>query len=170
MPTQLNLIMPVKEFLHYVYELQNKYGVFLYIEKRDSEKTRIVEPIKDVKNIEINEEYSGFYFSAHPVPPKASFFDAGIFHYCLEGNGGRTVKNDMEMITLRVISKTPDATIKKFFNSILGKLKKDALFSKGVYSASGQAYKTTFYLKSVANKYSTWFDFERKTAPIKFEP
>lgn len=172
MATHLNIIMPLKEFLHYTHELQMTYSMFLYIETRDEKKTRHVNAITVLSDLDnsIDESYSGFYFSAHPIPAKATFYDAGIYHYCIEGLGGRTTAQDLEMIKLRVISKTPDATIKKFFAAVISKLKKDKGFEKGIYSSSGQLYKTTFYLKSVVGQYAAWFDFERKTSPIKFEP
>jgi hypothetical protein len=172
MATHLNIIMPLKEFLHYTHDLQTKYGIFLYFEKRDKDKTRYVNAITDFSNMdaEIDERYRAFFLSAHPVPANTSFYDAGIFHHCIEGIGGRTMNKDVEKITLRVISKTPNATIKKFFASIMNKLRKDPTFNKGVYSSAGELYKTTFYPKSIINQYTAWLDFERKTSPIKFKP
>ena len=71
----------------------------------------------------------------------------------------------IERISLRLISKTPDKTIKKIFNAIKNKLKKDDTIGVGIKGESS-LHKNFFYHKpEIKNKISIT-EMGNKKAPI----
>lgn len=171
MGSRINVIMPLGTLMEIIHDLAEKYGIQIYVERRDEALARNYVALKgDVSamKLAINEGYRQFFFSAIEVPlnEKTSFYADGIFDYCIEGKGGHEMGDDIEMITLRIISKNPDKTIQSFFGAVNNRLKKAGDVGVGVYTGAGSFYKNIFYLKSLVGKKEMWFDFERKNTPI----
>ena len=66
-----------------------------------------------------------------------NFNDDALCKFVIEGRGGRENVSELEMLELRIMSKTPDSIINKISNAINSKLRKDigygSLTIKGNY-------------------------------------
>ena len=66
-----------------------------------------------------------------------NFYDDALCKFVIEGRGGRENVSELEMLELRIMSKTPDSIINKISNAINSKLRKDigygSLTIKGNY-------------------------------------
>ena len=114
----------------------------------------------------MTDEYDQFFFSSKEMDTQESinFYQDDIYEYVIEGNGGRKTSTELELLSLRIISKKPDKVINSFFKSIGTELKKSSDYGQGIGETSNQ--KKIFYLKEVIRKYQLWHDFKRKIIPI----
>ncbi|MGO4292132.1 hypothetical protein [Chitinophaga sp. RAB17] len=167
MGSYINVMMPLSGLIVYLKDLIEKYGIVVYLEKRDA----AMKPGHvrlQLSGGELNDGYSQFFFSSREIPldEGTSFYADSVFDYCVEGSGGRETEDDIELIKLRIISKHPDKAIQSFFAAVYRKLKKDEDMGMGVYAGAGSFYKNIFYLKSLVGEKNMWFDFKRKDNPI----
>ena len=77
----------------------------------------------------------------------------------------RELLKEVELISLRLISKEPKEGIKRLFNAIRNKLKKDSTIGVGVQSGSSR-YPKFFYQKSLTNNKVFKFDFNNDKLPV----
>lgn len=171
MASLINIIMPLVELVDNIKDLIEKYGIHVYLERRDKALQRTHILLQGGGKQEIAAGYSRLFFSAMEVPlnENTSFYADGIFDYCIEVEGGRETDDDIELIKLRVIGKNPDKTIKSFFTAVNNRLKKDGNMGVGVFSGDSSYYKNIFYQQSLVGKKTMWFDFKRKNYPIRVE-
>lgn len=169
MASKISILNTLTNTVEHIIPLLTKYGIYLYIEYRDAGKASYVLYNQDETEIRISENYYCFFLSTILVDTskEVSFYSEELFGHTIEGTGGRENGNDIELTTLRMISKTPEKEIKSFFNAVLNVLKKDTNYEKGVYSGSGTFYKDIFYVKSMVENKVFWFDFKRKDKAIK---
>ena len=84
--------------------------------------------------------------------------------HAIEVLGGRSTPNELENLSLRIISKTPDKNIKNFVNKLQQYLEKSDNYDVGV--GRGGLYSKTFYNRSEILGKTLWFDFDRKFQPL----
>ena len=94
-----------------------------------------------------------------------SFYDDEVCKGTIEGIGGRANENEVELISLRLISKEPEREIKRLFNAIRNKLKKDPTIGVGVQSGSSR-YPKFFYQKSLTDNKVFKFDLNNDKLPV----
>ena len=166
----INVIMPLVEFVPYINDMVVKYDCVVYLRKKNT---------KDVLyTSKLNmENYRGVIGDG--IEDKLLFFvslkdynEVGIFFYddevckgTIEGIGGRENENEVELISLRLISKEPEGKIKRLFNAIRNKLKKDPTIGVGVQSGSSR-YPKFFYQKSLKDNKIFKFDLNNDKMPV----
>ncbi|MEL0650797.1 hypothetical protein V6246_05140 [Algibacter sp. TI.3.09] len=145
--------MPLTDFIPFIQEVLEKNNGSIYAEKRNSDKTVSKFKVNSINDIENNREVNlNFYIVLNEfIDEKKSFYNDNFCQYIIEGTGGRIDKNIVERISLRLISKTSDKTIKKIFNAIKNMLKKNETIGIGVKGGSA-LHKNYFYEKSQINK------------------
>lgn len=146
----INVVMPLTSFIPFIQEILDKNNNKLFIEKRNSDKTIckiIVNSINDIQsNRGVNLNF--FIVNSESINENEGFYDDNVSHFVIEGTGGRVNEKNVERISLRLISKTPDKAIKKTFNAIKSKLKKDETIGIGVKGGSA-LHRNYFYQKSL---------------------
>jgi len=163
----INVVMPLNDFIPFIQEIINKNGGTLFIEKRKSDNTIYKIKINSNDDIENNRGVNlNFFISTQElINENESFYNDDICQYIIEGTGGRVNENMIERISLRLISKKPDKAIKRIFNAIKNKLKKDEIIGVGVKGGSS-LHKNYFYQKSQANNKKFVTDMNNDKAPI----
>jgi len=149
----INVVMPLTNFIPFIKEILDKNNGSIYLEERKADKTVSKFKMSSIHDIDNNREVNlNFYIAINQfVDEKKSFYDEDFCQYVIEGTGGRIDKNIVERISLRLISKTSDKTIKKIFNAIINTLKKNDDIGIGVKGGSS-FHKNYFYEKSQINK------------------
>lgn len=163
----INVVMPLANFIPFVQEILDKNNSELFIEKRNSEKTIYKVKVNSIDDIENNRGVNLNFFIVTPElrNENENFYDEDICQYVIEGTGGRTNEKNIERISLRLVSKTPDKTIKKIFNAIKNKLKKDETIGVGVKGGSS-LHKNYFYQKSQVGNRIFVTDINNDKAPV----
>jgi hypothetical protein len=166
----LNIVISLKDFIIYSEEILKSNNAYIYIEERDV--NNLISKVLFSKNNfdKILENYNSknlnFFISTEKLESiNKSFYDDDICQYVIEGVGGRIDKESIERIALRIISKTPDKTIKKLFDAIKNKLKKDENFGMGVKGNSA-IHKNYFYQKDLVGSKLFITDMYNEKAPI----
>ncbi|WP_136668190.1 hypothetical protein [Flavobacterium sp. H122] len=168
----LNIIIPLSDFISYSEEILEQNEAYLYIEKKDTNKMIIKQLFSknDIQSIIKCYHDKNLNFFISTVKTKnlnQDFYDDDICQFVIEGQGGRTIENTVERISLRLISKTPDKSIKKVFDSIKNKLKKDDAFGMGV-KGNSSIHKNYFYQKKlVGNKILSTDIYNEKASLIE---
>jgi hypothetical protein len=167
----INVIVDCPNFLNTISELVKKQNIYCYFQYRNTvDKIRVHYVEVDFNNANFEElmtdEYDQFFFSSKEIDTQKAmnFYQDGIYEYAVEGNGGRKTSTELELLSLRIISKNPDKKINSFFKSINIELKKNSNYDQGIGETSNQ--KKIFYLKEIVGKYQMWHDFKRKVIPI----
>lgn len=142
--------MSFSDFISYTSEILNENNARLYIEERDTDNTINKYQFNNEYSIEENRDKNlNFYISLENIIDlKYSFYGSEASKFAIEGTGGRVSNNKIERISLRLISKKPDKTTRKVFNSIKRKLKKDDSIGMGVKGGS-TLHDNYFYEKSI---------------------
>lgn len=117
MASKISILNTLINNIEYIMPLLTKYNIYLYIEYRDSGKATYVLYDQDVSKIKISGNYNCFFLSGILVDTskEVSFYNEDLCVHTIEGTGGRESGNDIELTTLRMISKTPEKEIKSFF-------------------------------------------------------
>lgn len=169
MATQINIVRSIAGLVRDIEQLLNDMQFSLYLKKIDGHKSEFVK-INDFSDFSehIDPYYAGFYLTSLPFDPEKdkSFFDDLYCVHVIEGLGGRKTENELENISLRIVSKTPDRKIKSFFNALSKQLKNDDGYGIGVGPGSSSFYKNTVYKKDEVRNRTIWFDFKRKVQLI----
>ena len=169
MASQINVITSVENIFKQFFSLKFKNDFFYYIEVKEIGVRNYIE-INDKTKIDsiINDNYSGFFITSIPFEKQKhkSFFDDEFCKYAIEGTGGRITSDDIEKISLRIISKNPDKNIKSFLASLQKWFPLNNDFSKGIEHSCTALYKNTFYNKELCKNRKAWFDFKRRITPI----
>ncbi|KAF1021258.1 MAG: hypothetical protein GAK29_03430 [Acinetobacter bereziniae] len=163
------VITPLTHFYRYIRPELEKYNIEMMMEYFDSNQQIQIKAIT-TKNLqtqllEYDHRNLGFYFldKAQKIN-KHQIYDDEYCIYAIEGRGGRETEKALEKITLRVISKTPDKNIKRFFNAIKRKLNLDENFAQGIQGGS-RLHQQHYYLKSYVGEKVFKSDFYNDKAP-----
>lgn len=159
----IRILMSIKDFIPYVKDILLKNDANLYIGKREG-KTQLqyisINLLDEILPFELNRErYSNLYITTTKFNvDKDSFYEAPIEYFSCDITGGREKDDEIEIINIRIISKTPDKSIKKVFNAIKYRLNHDENIGKGV-KIDNSVYKMMFYLKTNVGNKTYSFDF-----------
>lgn len=91
-----------------------------------------------------------------------NFYDDAQCKFVIEGKGGRENATELEMLQLRVISKTPDCLINKISNEINLKLKKDSGYDSVILRGNHKV----FYSKAYLGKKKFVYEIDNSLLPI----
>lgn len=180
MAVYFSIIISFQKFIPEIEKLMNQYSVYFYVEKWNEEQKFYYELI-DIKNknysFSFDKDYRRIFFSSlfvevqegnlisgkkrNPNKSLLSFYDDSLFHYCIEGEGGREDKGNIEVIRLRRISKTPENQIQKFYNSLQAHFRSAKDIKKGLYLDS-QGDSEIYYYKTHKNMLPDFSDHENK--------
>lgn len=111
--------------------------------------------------------YHSFFISSETFDESRfeNFYDDEFCVHAIEGLGGRYTKEELEMLSLRIISKTPDKKVKLFIEKLVKSLKKNGEYGLGVGPGESPLYNRIFYKKLDVQGRALWFDFARKGSP-----
>lgn len=169
MASLINIINALEPFFEEISSLLKDNGIHAYLKRREKNDLTITaitatQPLSAV----MDEHYDSLYLTVEKYEPEkySSFYDDNFFHYAIEVLGGRSTAPELENISLRIISKTPDPRIKSFFNKLDRYLKKSSDYGMGVGPGTSSFHKRVFYKKDAVKNRMLWFDFKRKIQPI----
>lgn len=97
-----------------------------YLEKRTGDQWKIIKIGTEAELLEnIDDHYRSFFISSEIFDESRfeNFYDDEFFAHAIEGLGGRYNKDELEMLSLRIISKTPDKKVKSFIDGLVKSLK-----------------------------------------------
>ena len=166
----INVIMPLVEFVPYINDMVVKYDCVVYLRKKNTKDVLYtsklnMENYRNVIGDGIEDKLLFFVSLKDYNEAGISFYDDEVCKGTIEGIGGRENENEVELISLRLISKEPEGKIKRLFNAIRNKLKKDPTIGVGVQSGSSR-YPKFFYQKSLKNNKIFKFDLNNDKMPV----
>lgn len=163
------VITSLTQFYRYIQPELEKYNIEMLMEYFDSNHQIQINAIT-IENLQTqllkyDHRNLGFYFlDKEQKINKHQIYDDVYCIYAIEGKGGRETKDTLEKITLRMISKTPDKNIKRFFSAIKRKLNQDENFAQGIQGGS-RLHQEHYYLKSYVGEKVFKSDFYNDKAP-----
>jgi len=166
----LNIVISLKDFIVYSEEILKSNHAYIYVEQRDVDNSisKVLLAKNEFDQIlkNYNSKNLNFFISTEKLEStNESFYDDEICQYAIEGMGGRVDTDRIERISLRIISKSPDKTIKKLFDAIKNKLKKDEDFGMGV-KGNSVIHRNYFYQKDLVGSKLFVTDMYNEKAPI----
>ena len=166
----LNVIMPLVEFVPYINDMVVKYDCVVYLRKKNTKDVLYtsklnMENYRSVIGDGIEDKLLFFVSLKDYNEAGISFYDDEVCKGTIEGIGGRENENEVELISLRLISKEPEGKIKRLFNAIKNKLKKDPTIGVGVQSGTSR-YPKFFYQKSLKDNKVFKFDLNNDKMPV----
>lgn len=167
MASLINIIIPLETFFDEFNSLINKSAMHVYIKTRAGKRVTLkkVNRREDFLLKAGERYYSAYITSVEFLEERdGDIFDDEFCVHAIELRGGRSTPDEVENLSLRVISKTPDKKIKSFVNKLQQHLKKSDNYGVGV--GVGWLYSRTFYHRSEIVGKTLWFDFERKSKPL----
>ncbi|ACU60416.1 hypothetical protein [Chitinophaga pinensis] len=160
-----NIFINICSFYTEILDLVNEMDLYFYLEKRIGTQWNFIKiATKEELAENIDEHYRSFFISSETFDPGKfdSFYDDEFCVHAIEGLGGRHTKDELEMLSLRIISKTPDKKVKSFIDKFVKMLKRNSRYGQGVGPGASSLYKKTFYNRLDVQGRTLWFDFERK--------
>ena len=122
-----------------------------------------ITPLNCIEKIKpMRERNMNFYISTKPIEIDKNFYDDGIFPFVIEGKGGREASSTIGLITLRLIAKKTDKSIKHIFNLLKKTLDTDPHVCKGI-SEQSALHKNIYVLPLSKEKKSFVHDIFLKT-------
>lgn len=166
----INVIMPLVEFVPYINDMVVKYDCVVYLRKKNTKDVLYtsklnMENYRSVIGDGIEDKLLFFVSLKDYNEAGISFYDDEVCKGTIEGIGGRANENKVELISLRLISKEPEGKIKRLFNAIKNKLKKDPTIGVGVQSGTSR-YPKFFYQKSLKDNKVFKFDLNNDKMPV----
>ena len=166
----INVIMPLVEFVPYINDMVVKYDCVVYLRKKNTKDVLYtsklnMENYRNVIGDGIEDKLLFFVSLKDYNEAGISFYDDEVCKGTIEGIGGRANENEVELISLRLISKEPEGKIKRLFNAIKNKLKKDPTIGVGVQSGTSR-YPKFFYQKSLKDNKVFKFDLNNDKLPV----
>jgi len=164
--SQLNLVMSLKDFYPYVKEIIEENDAVFYIEHKKNDEEIIIKKVSNNEFDDNREKFLLFFILSQDVEVTPStVYEDDIAPLIVVGEGGRTRKDSIEHINLRVLAKTPEKSTIKIFNAIKNKLKKDNRIGMGVKGGS-KFHDNYFYQKEYVGKKVFKTDFNNSKAPV----
>lgn len=137
MTSLLNIIIHLEIFFDEFNNLITKSSMHVYIETRAGKRITLkkVSGREDFL-LKVGECYSSAYITSVEFLKErdGDIFDDEFCVHAIEMLGGRSTPDELENLSLRVISKTPDKNIKSFVNKLQQHLKKSGNYGVGVGS------------------------------------
>ncbi|RBQ06693.1 hypothetical protein [Pedobacter miscanthi] len=163
----INIIIPLEIFFDEFNSLINELAMHVYIETKAGKRIALkkVSRREDFL-LKAGERYSLAYITSVEFLEErdGDIFEDEFCVHAIEMRGGKSTPDELENLSLRVISKTPDKNIKSFVNKLQQHLKKSDNYGVGV--GSGGLYSKTFYNREQIVGKTLWFDFELKSNPL----
>ncbi len=144
-------------------------GMHCYIETLDGEESTIVKIDQEQDLLpHLDTSYHTLYItsSVFDEQQQDSFYEDDYCIHVIEVQGGRSTATELENLSLRIISKTPDKTVKAFFKKLVQRLKSDAAYGLGLEPSSSPLYRSAYYSREAIKDKTLWFDFKRKITPL----
>ena len=167
MPTYTRILTPLPDFIILTDEILTQYNasVFLEVKRNDAIINRRIVADDIARFVRSDRDKNlHFYITTLSLEDENSFnfYDDALCKFVIEGRGGRENVSELEMLELRIMSKTPDSIINKISNAINSKLRKDigygSLTIKGNYKV--------FYNKTDLGKKKFVYDIYNPLLPI----
>jgi hypothetical protein len=163
-----NIFTSICSFYTETSDLLKEMEMYFYLEKRIGIQWKIIKIGIEAELLEnIGDHYQSFFISSETFDESrfANFYDDEFCAHAIEGLGGRHTKDELEMLSLRVISKTPDKKVKLFIDKLVKSLRKNSGYGLGVGPGASPLYRNMFYNRLDVQGRTLWFDFERKVSP-----
>lgn len=167
MPIYTRIITSLSDFIILIDEILTKYGASVFVEDKTNDgfinklvitdnTTRLVKSNRD-KNL-------NFFITTLSLEHenRFNFYDDAQCKFVIEGKGGRENATELEMLQLRVISKTPDCLINKISNEINLTLKKDSGYDSVILRGNHKV----FYSKAYLGKKKFVYEIDNSLLPI----
>ncbi|MGN7724166.1 hypothetical protein [Chitinophaga sp. 22620] len=164
-----NIFTSIISFYTEISDLLTEMEMYFYLEKRTGSQWEIIKIGTEAELLEnIGDHYRSFFISSEIFDESRfeNFYDDQFCVHAVEGLGGRYNKVELEMLSLRIISKTPDIKVKLFIDRLVKLLKKNSGYGLGVGPGESPLYRRMFYNRSDVQERTLWFDFERKVTPV----
>lgn len=150
------ILSSLLDFYEYIKDILVNNNAYFYIEYLNNGiiNHEQVTPLNCRSKIKpLREQNMNFYISTKPIEMDKNFYDDNIFPFAIEGKGGRETSLTVELITLRLISKKPDKSIRNIFNLIKRTLDADSSICKG-FSEQSIIHKSIYMLPSIKGRTS----------------
>lgn len=160
-----NIFISIHSFYRETSSLLKEMEMHFYLEKRIGTDWKIIKIDTVAQLLEhVDADYHSFFLSSETFDEGKfeDFYDDEFYMHAIEGLGGRSTKDELEMLSLRIISKTPDKKVKSFIGRLVKSLKKNGEYGQGVGPGESPLYSRMFYQKSDVYGRTLWFDFKRK--------
>jgi hypothetical protein len=164
-----NIFTSIISFYTETSDLLTEMEMHFYLEKRTGDQWKIIKIGTEAELFEnIDDHYRSFFISSEIFDESRfeNFYDDEFFAHAIEGLGGRYNKDELEMLSLRILSKTPDKKVKSFIDRLVRSLKKNSGYGLGVGPGESPLYRKMFYNRSDVRGRTLWFDFARKVSPV----
>lgn len=173
MPNLINIIVPLEIFYRDSFNLLQQYNLHLYLEKLKGTKATLLKIEQEddlLKNIDTH--YQALYITSLPFDKtkQDSIYDDDFCIHAIEVLGGRSTTTELEHLSQRIISKTPDKVLQTFMNKLGKQLQNDEAYGMGVEPATSAFHKKVFYHKEAIRGKILWQDFNRKLMPTTIAP
>lgn len=167
MPRYTRIITSLSDFIILIDEILTKYGASVFLEDKTNDGfiNKLVVTDDIVRLVKSNRDKNlNFFITTLSLEyeNRFNFYDDAQCKFVIEGRGGRENATELEMLQLRVISKTPDCLINKISNEINLKLKKDSGYDSEILRGS---YKV-FYSKAYLGKKKFVYEIDNSLLPM----
>ena len=167
MPRYTRIITSLSDFIILIDEILTKYGASVFLEDKTNDGfiNKLVVTDDIVRLVKSNRDKNlNFFITTLSLEyeNRFNFYDDAQCKFVIEGRGGRENATELEMLQLRVISKTPDCLINKISNEINLKLKKDSGYDSEILRGS---YKV-FYSKAYFGKKKFVYEIDNSLLPM----
>lgn len=144
----------------------NSHSMHFYLLRYEG----VIKHVTKIQSVEqlsesIEQGYHSFYLTSVIKCSDDGFYDKEFRANVIEGTGGKLLSNNLQQITLRIVSHNPDTVIKKFFNKLKKQLDVDSSYGKGVNPPTNRIYLNTYYKMQLVENMVLWFDYEKKIGP-----
>jgi disulfide oxidoreductase YuzD len=164
----LDVIISYSDLILYMQDLMEKYNIQVYVQKWNNKDFTYYEEVPageiDLKLIN-DKEFRLLILSSKKIPLKKgiNLYDTKFSKHAIEVRGGRETRDELEMISFRILSKTPERNIKLFYTNLQKSISEDKDFVQGIKWGE-HFYPKIFYHKEAVHK-TVWKDFSKKDAP-----
>ncbi len=121
MAYQMNVINAVEVFFEEISALLTEHGIHVYLERK-KETAWPLPALQDTKNLSevIDNNYHSLFLTTEKFDPEKyeNIYDDNFCQYAIEVLSGRSTATELENISLRIISKTPDKKGKCFLQQV----------------------------------------------------
>ncbi|WP_285815484.1 hypothetical protein [Phocaeicola sartorii] len=167
MPTYIRILTSLPDFIILTDEILTQYSASIFLEVRKNDAIINKRIIADDMSLFVQsnrDKNLHFYITTLSLEDENSFsfYDDALCKFVIEGRGGRENVSELEILELRIVSKTPDSIVNKISNAINSKLRKDIRY--GSLTIRGN-YKV-FYNKADLGKKRFVYDIDNPLLPM----
>lgn len=151
MPAYTRVITSLSDFIILIDGILTKYGAFVFLEDKtnDAIVKKLVTPDDVGRLVKSNRDKNLHFFITTlslEHENRFNFYGDEQCRFVIEGRGGRENETELEMLQLRVVSKTPDNLINKISNAINLKLKKEPGYDSKMLEGNYKVFYNKVYL------------------------